>query len=216
MDIKRDKYLVDLINRMNNGMIKVVTGIRRCGKSYLIFTIFKNYLKEQGIDESHIVTIELDQRKDKKYRDPDVILEYIESRIIDDKKFYILLDEVQLLIALSLNAISRLWWYGHLTYDGDNPANPYHLTELLTSNTDLCQNLIQHKYSMNKNVTLGFLDAVERFINEGNDFTEDIERQTIKFVNRYGGVVVIDVLSRTEISTLVYEYIKKKSKYCVE
>lgn len=97
MDIKRDKYLVDLINRMNNGMIKVVTGIRRCGKSYLIFTIFKNYLKEQGIDESHIVTIELDQRKDKKYRDPDVILEYIESRIIDDEKFYILLDEVQLL-----------------------------------------------------------------------------------------------------------------------
>lgn len=97
MDIKRDKYLADLINRMNNGMIKVVTGIRRCGKSYLIFTIFKNYLKEQGIDESHIVTIELDQRKDKKYRDPDVILEYIESRIIDDEKFYILLDEVQML-----------------------------------------------------------------------------------------------------------------------
>lgn len=97
MDIKRDKYLADLVNRMNNGMIKVVTGIRRCGKSYLIFTIFKNYLKEQGIDESHIVTIELDQRKDKKYRDPDAILEYIESRIIDDEKFYILLDEVQLL-----------------------------------------------------------------------------------------------------------------------
>ena len=49
MDIKRDKYLVDLINRMHNGMIKVVTGIRRCGKSYLIFTIFKSYLKEQGV-----------------------------------------------------------------------------------------------------------------------------------------------------------------------
>lgn len=97
MDIKRDKYLSDLINRMNNGMIKVVTGIRRCGKSYLIFTIFKNYLKEQGVGEAHIVTIELDQRKDKKYRDPDVILEYIESRIIDDEQYYILLDEVQLL-----------------------------------------------------------------------------------------------------------------------
>ena len=97
MDIKRDKYLADLINRMNNGMIKVVTGIRRCGKSYLIFTIFKEYLKEQGVDESHIVTIELDQRKDKKYRDPDVILEYIESRILDEGQYYILLDEVQLL-----------------------------------------------------------------------------------------------------------------------
>lgn len=97
MDIKRDKYLEDLINRMHNGMIKIVTGIRRCGKSYLIFTIFKNYLKEQGVDESHIVAIELDQRKDKKYRDPDVILEYIESRIVDEGQYYILLDEVQLL-----------------------------------------------------------------------------------------------------------------------
>ncbi|MBQ4069192.1 MAG: ATP-binding protein [Lachnospiraceae bacterium] len=97
MDIKRDKYLADLINRMHNGMIKVVTGIRRCGKSYLIFTIFKSYLKEQGVDESHIVTIELDQRKDKKYRDPDEILEYIESRIVDEGQYYILLDEVQLL-----------------------------------------------------------------------------------------------------------------------
>lgn len=97
MDIKRDKYLADLINRMHNGMIKVVTGIRRCGKSYMIFTIFKNYLKEQGVDEAHIVTIELDQRKDKKYRDPDVILEYIASRITDEGQYYILLDEVQLL-----------------------------------------------------------------------------------------------------------------------
>lgn len=97
MDIKRDKYLADLINRMHNGMIKVVTGIRRCGKSYLIFNIFKSYLKEQGVDESHIVTIELDQRKDKKYRDPDEILEYIESRIVDEGQYYILLDEVQLL-----------------------------------------------------------------------------------------------------------------------
>ena len=65
MNISRDKYLNDLINRMHNGLIKVVTGIRRCGKSYLIFTIFKNYLLEQGIDEKHIVSIELDQRKNR-------------------------------------------------------------------------------------------------------------------------------------------------------
>ena len=97
MDIKRDKYLNDLINRMNNGMIKVVTGIRRCGKSYLIFTIFKSYLVERGVDQSHIVTIELDQRKHKKYRDPDTILDYIESCIVDEEQYYILLDEVQLL-----------------------------------------------------------------------------------------------------------------------
>lgn len=97
MDIKRDKYLNDLINRMNNGMIKVVTGIRRCGKSYLIFEIFKNYLLDQGVLESHIITIELDQRRDRKYRDPDIILVYIESCIVDKEQYYILLDEVQML-----------------------------------------------------------------------------------------------------------------------
>ena len=97
MNIKRDKYLNDLINRMHNGMIKVVTGIRRCGKSYLIFTIFRNYLLEQGVDENHIISIELDQRKDKKYRNPDTILDYIESGIVDEEQYYVLLDEVQLL-----------------------------------------------------------------------------------------------------------------------
>lgn len=97
MNIKRDKYLNDLINRMNNGMVKVVTGIRRCGKSYLIFNIFKNYLLEHGVDEKHIILIQLDQRKDKKYRDPDTVLDYIESSIVDEEQYYILLDEVQLL-----------------------------------------------------------------------------------------------------------------------
>ena len=97
MDIKRDKYLNDLINRMHNGMIKVVTGVRRCGKSYLLFNIFKNYLLEHGVAASHIITIELDQRKNKKYRDPDTILDYIESLIEDDEQYYIMLDEVQML-----------------------------------------------------------------------------------------------------------------------
>ena len=97
MDIKRDKYLNDLINRMHNGMIKVVTGIRRCGKSYLLFNIFKNYLLEQGVPASHIIMIELDQRKNKKYRDPDVILDYIESLIEEDGQYYIMIDEVQML-----------------------------------------------------------------------------------------------------------------------
>ena len=87
----------DLINRMHNGMIKVITGIRRCGKSYLIFDIFKKYLVEQGVNEKHIISIELDKRKDKKYRDPDTILDYIESCIVDEDTYYILLDEVQLL-----------------------------------------------------------------------------------------------------------------------
>lgn len=97
MNIARDKYLRDLINRMNNGMIKVVTGIRRSGKSYLLFKLFYEYLLSQGVLESHIIKIELDQKKNRIYRDPDVILDYIETLIEDDKQYYILLDEVQML-----------------------------------------------------------------------------------------------------------------------
>ncbi|MCI9633813.1 MAG: ATP-binding protein [Ruminococcus sp.] len=97
MEIKREKYLNDLVNRMHNGMIKVITGIRRCGKSYLLFKIFKKYLLEQGVPESHMIEIELDQRKNRKYRDPDVILDYIESMINDYEQYYIMLDEVQML-----------------------------------------------------------------------------------------------------------------------
>lgn len=97
MDIARDKYLKDLIDRMNNGMIKVVTGIRRSGKSYLLFKLFYEYLLSQGVSDSHIIKIELDQRKNRIYRDPDVILDHIETLIKDDKQYYVLLDEVQML-----------------------------------------------------------------------------------------------------------------------
>lgn len=95
MEIKRDVYLKKLISRMHNGLIKVVTGIRRCGKSYLLFELFYNYLKEQGVEDSHIIKLALDDRKNKKYRDPDVLCDFIHEQIIDDKQYYILLDEVQ-------------------------------------------------------------------------------------------------------------------------
>lgn len=97
MEIKRNKYLKEIIDRMHNGMIKVITGIRRSGKSYLIFQIFKEYLINNGVDENHIITIELDRRENKKYRNPDEILEYISSLIVDKEDYYILLDEVQML-----------------------------------------------------------------------------------------------------------------------
>ena len=97
MEIRRDIYLKKLINRMHNGMIKVVTGIRRSGKSYLLFTIFKDYLLSKGVDENHIISIELDRLENKKYRNPYVVLEQIRSQLIDSKDYYIFLDEVQLL-----------------------------------------------------------------------------------------------------------------------
>lgn len=97
MRISRDKYLNDLIVRMHNGLIKVITGLRRSGKSYLLFEIFKSYLLENNISEDHIIEISLDQRKNKQYRDPDVILNFIEKSIADEDMYYIFLDEVQML-----------------------------------------------------------------------------------------------------------------------
>lgn len=93
--IKRNDYLKKLIDRMGNGMIKVITGIRRCGKSYLLFEIFYNYLLENGVDKSHIIALQLDDRANIKFQNPDYLYEYVHNQIIDDSKYYILLDEVQ-------------------------------------------------------------------------------------------------------------------------
>ena len=94
--IKRDMYLQKLINRKDNGLIKVVTGIRRCGKSYLLDPIFKEYLLDNGVSKDHIIKMELDKRENSKYRNPDELDKYIRSKIIDEKKHYIILDEIQL------------------------------------------------------------------------------------------------------------------------
>lgn len=96
MDIKRDLYLQQLIDRRHNGMIKVVTGVRRCGKSYLVFNLFNNYLKSNGVDDKHIIKVNLENRRNKKLRNPDALLEYIDAQLIDQNMYYILLDEVQL------------------------------------------------------------------------------------------------------------------------
>lgn len=95
MEIKRDYYLNELIDRIDNQLIKIITGIRRCGKSYLLNIIFKNYLIQQGTDEEHIIQLSLDEKKNKKYLNPDVLDEYIRSLIKDKDKYYILLDEIQ-------------------------------------------------------------------------------------------------------------------------
>lgn len=96
MNIKRDLYLQQLIDRRHNGMIKVVTGVRRCGKSYLVFNLFNNYLKSNGVDDKHIIKVNLENRRNKKLRNPDALLEYIDAQLIDQDMYYILLDEVQL------------------------------------------------------------------------------------------------------------------------
>ena len=90
MEIKRDAYLQQLIERKDNGMIKVITGIRRCGKSFLLFTIFKRYLLENGVDVDHIIEIALDGIENEELRNPKVCFKYIKDAMKDDGKYYLL------------------------------------------------------------------------------------------------------------------------------
>lgn len=94
--IKRERYLNALIDRMNNGMIKVLTGIKRCGKSFLLFNIFYNYLLEHGINDNHIIKIQLDDISNVELSDPRKLYTFIKSKIIDKDNYYVLLDEVQM------------------------------------------------------------------------------------------------------------------------
>lgn len=93
--IKRDEYLNRIIDRKENGLIKVITGIRRCGKSFLLFNLFYDYLIESGVKEEQIITIALDDDTFVKYRDPDELSKYIRGKIVNSDMYYILIDEVQ-------------------------------------------------------------------------------------------------------------------------
>lgn len=110
MEIKRDCYLNTLISKKYNGLIKVITGIRGCGKSYLLFSLFKEHLLSEGIDESHIIEIAFDTFENKQFRDPDVLYPYLKEQIKDDSMYYVLLDEVQMLREFEaiLNSLTRM------------------------------------------------------------------------------------------------------------
>lgn len=110
MEIKRDLYLNKLILKKHNGLIKVITGIRRCGKSFLLFTLFKNHLLESGVKEDHIIEMAFDTFENKKYRDPEKMYPYVKMQLADDEMYYVLLDEVQLLEDFEsvLNGLMRI------------------------------------------------------------------------------------------------------------
>ena len=95
MIINRPTYLQKLISSRHNGMIKIVTGIRRCGKSFLLSDLYAEWLKSQGVEDDHIININLEDRRNKYLRDPDVLLGYIDSKITDKKDYYVMIDEIQ-------------------------------------------------------------------------------------------------------------------------
>ena len=94
-EIKRDVYLNKIIEKRGNGLIKIITGIRRCGKSYLLDPLFKNYLLESGVKEDHIIKLDLDERKNNKFLDPDQLDQYIRDLIKDNDQYFLILDEIQ-------------------------------------------------------------------------------------------------------------------------
>ena len=109
MEIARDIYLNKLISKKNNGLIKVVTGMRRCGKSYLLFNLFRDHLKSEGVPDDHVIEMAFDSFENKKYRDPEAFYQYLVDRLKDDSMYYVLLDEVQLLDDFEdiLNSLAR-------------------------------------------------------------------------------------------------------------
>ncbi|MBE5852131.1 MAG: ATP-binding protein [Lachnospiraceae bacterium] len=110
MEIKRDAYLEQLKIRKDNGMIKIITGIRRCGKSFLLFVLFKKYLLESGVDNDHVIEIALDGIENEELRDPKKCYQYIKDAMKDDRKYYLLLDEVQFMPRFEevLNSLLRI------------------------------------------------------------------------------------------------------------
>lgn len=110
MEIGRDTYLQQLILRKDNGMIKVITGIRRCGKSFLLFNIFKRYLTEIGVDEDHIIEIALDGIENEELRNPKTCYQYVKSAVKDKENYYLLLDEIQFMPRFEevLNSLLRI------------------------------------------------------------------------------------------------------------
>ena len=97
MVIERNKYLQELVSSRHNGLVKIITGMRRCGKSFLLFRLFRRFLEDNGVADDHIVEITFDDYAFKEFRNPDKFYAYVKGKITDDRPYYILLDEVQML-----------------------------------------------------------------------------------------------------------------------
>lgn len=109
MDTQKDNYLIKLIACKNNGLVKVITGTHQCGKTYLLFRLFRDHLRSEQVPDDHIIEMAFDLCENEKYRNPDVFFAYVTERIHDERQYYVLLDEVWLLgdFELILNSLMR-------------------------------------------------------------------------------------------------------------
>ncbi len=110
VEYRREKYIQDLVLRMGNGLIKVITGMRRVGKSYLLFKLFRDYLRDHSVEDSHIISMEFDRWECRMYRNPERFMAWVAEQIVDDGIYYILLDEVQMLTSFEevLNSLLHI------------------------------------------------------------------------------------------------------------
>ncbi len=123
-------------------------------------------------------------------------------------------------IGLLRNSLSRLWWYGYLSYNPDNQSRKYHLTKLLLSQSDLCQSIVERNFSMNRNITFGILSAIQEINDDPTIDNVDRSKKTgeyewrdlCKYINRFGAVTLLDLLSSNEIKEMSYNYILSRRK----
>lgn len=190
MEIRRDKYLDILINSCGNGLIKVITGMRRSGKSYLLFTLFKNYLIKQGVKEDHIIGVNLENRLNKSLRDPDALLQYIDRRLSSDGQYYVMLDEV------------------HMVSEFEDVLNSF----LIISNVDVFVTGSNAKF-LSKDVITEFRGRGDEIhvrpltFKEVADFRDDYSQDMIREYMLYGGLpqVVLENDVNKKVSYLEHQ-----------
>ena len=215
MEIKRDAYLEQLKIRKDNGMIKIITGIRRCGKSFLLFVLFKKYLLKSGIDNDHIIEIALDGIENEELKDPKKCYQYIKDAMKDDKNYYLLLDEVQFMPRFEevLNSLLRI---GNIDVYVTGSNSKFLSSDIVTE--------FRGRGDEIRIYPLSFVEFYDAFDGEYDDAWEEymiygglpqvaqfsMERQKAEYLkNIFANVYIKDVVERNriqnidEISTLV-------------
>lgn len=206
MIIKRDYYLNKLIEAKHDKLIKVVTGIRRVGKSFLLDPLFTDYLKEEGVKEDHIIKIELDKPKNKKYLDLQVLNEYIEEQIKDDDMYYVILDEIQLVKDFEY-LLNGLLYEKNIDVYVTGSNSKFLSTDIITEFRGRSEEIRVYPLSFAE-----FMSVSEKNIFEGfNEYMtygglpviattmQTIERKKNYLKEQYNNVYINDVLERNDI-----------------
>ena len=206
MEIKRNYYLNQLISAQNDGLIKVVTGIRRCGKSYLLDPIFKNHLLDTGIKEDHIIKLELDKASNLKYRDATALDTYIRSKIEDNDNYYIILDEIQLVEGFEF-VLNGLLYEKNIDIYVTGSNSKFLSSDIITEFRGRGETIHVYPLSFSEYLSVfdgDRLDAWAEYVNYGGlplvALMKEDERKAKYLEEQSKNVYINDVLERNNIS----------------